>query len=147
MRIKIIEGGFDPWFEIRDYQSSISIPLSQIGATSVFVGTMRDFNQGDRVHSMTLEHYPAMSEKQLKKLGNDAIRRYDINDLLIVHRVGKIIPSDAIVLVAVWSAHRAAAFDACRDLMEELKTTAPFWKLEDIDSGARWVERNTPRGT
>lgn len=145
MSIKIIEGAFDPWREIVDYQASMPSPLSQSGATSVFVGTMRDFNEGDRVHSMTLEHYPAMTLKQLEKIGTDAKQRYDINELLIVHRVGKIIPSDAIVLVAVWSAHRAAAFDACREVMEELKSSAPFWKNEDIDGGSRWVEQNTPR--
>ena len=147
MRAQIVEGAFDPWEQVRDYQTSMTTPMSNIGATSVFVGTMRDFNQGDRVYSMTLEHYAAMTQKQLEKIGSEAMQHYQLNDLLIVHRVGKIIPSDAIVLVAVWSAHRAAAFDACREVMEELKTTAPFWKKEEVESGSRWVEQNTPRSS
>ena len=145
MSIKIVQGVFDPWREVIDFQASMPTPLNQCGATSVFVGTMRDFNDGDRVNSMTLEHYPAMTQKQLEKIGADAKQKYAINELLIVHRVGIILPSDAIVLVAVWSAHRAAAFDACREVMEELKSSAPFWKKEDTDGGSKWVAHNTPR--
>jgi molybdopterin synthase catalytic subunit len=106
---------------------------------------MRDFNEGDAVSAMTLEHYPEMTEKQLQQIIDEAQRRWDIIDALIVHRVGLILPGQPIVLTAVWSAHRAAAFDACRFLMEALKTRATFWKKETLaDGDQRWVEKNTP---
>jgi molybdopterin synthase catalytic subunit len=105
---------------------------------------MRDVNEGDRVRSMTLEHYSGMTEAYLEKISQEAAQRWPILDSLVVHRVGDLAPSDPIVLVAVWSAHRAAAFDACRFLIEELKSQAPFWKKETLKSGtARWVEKNT----
>ncbi|MBD3609256.1 MAG: molybdenum cofactor biosynthesis protein MoaE [Gammaproteobacteria bacterium] len=117
----------------------------QFGATSVFIGTMRDFNEGDDVSVMHLEHYPGMTEKYLQKIAEEAEERWDIQDSVILHRVGDVRPADAIVLVAVWSAHRADAFDASRYLMEELKSRAPFWKKESLLEGdERWVEKNTP---
>ncbi len=115
------------------------------GASANFVGTMRDFNEGDDVVAMHLEHYPGMTEKELDAIINDAKAQWDIVDALIVHRVGDISPGDPIVLTVVCSAHRAAAFDACRFLMEALKSRAPFWKKETLANGEhRWVERNTP---
>jgi molybdopterin synthase catalytic subunit len=85
-----------------------------------------------------------MTEKQLNKIVADANQRYQIIDAYIVHRVGEIVPDESIVLVAVWSAHRGDAFDACRFIMEALKSTAPFWKKELLESGqTRWVEKNT----
>ena len=105
---------------------------------------MRDFNEGDSVTAMTLEHYPGMTEKELEAIIDDAKAKWDIIDALIVHRVGDIHPADPIVLTAVCSAHRAAAFDACRFLMEALKSRAPFWKKETLNNGdTRWVEKNT----
>jgi molybdopterin synthase catalytic subunit len=117
------------------------------GATAMFVGTMRDFNEGDSVTSMVLEHYPGMTEKYLEKLCEQAADRWDILDALIVHRVGKVNPNDTIVLVSVWSTHRADAFEVCRFLMEDLKSRAPFWKKEHLVEGSRWVEKNTPGET
>ena len=114
------------------------------GATAVFVGSMRDFNEGDDVQQMWLEHYPGMTEKHLQTIADEAMQKWDLLDVLLVHRVGEINPGDPIVLVAAWSAHRAAAFDASRYLMEELKSRAPFWKKEQLDSSSRWVEKNTP---
>jgi molybdopterin synthase catalytic subunit len=134
---------FDPWQEIVAHQQAHVAP-GKFGATAVFVGTMRDFNEGDAVQAMVLEHYPGMTEKHLEAIGATARERWPLLDTLIVHRVGEIKPQDPIVLVAVWSAHRAAAFDASRFLMEELKSRAPFWKKENTGEGARWVERNTP---
>ncbi|MCG6864483.1 MAG: molybdenum cofactor biosynthesis protein MoaE, partial [Thiogranum sp.] len=116
----------------------------QFGATAVFVGTMREFSAGDNVQSMVLEHYPGMTEKHLEKICGQARTRWELNDSLIVHRVGELHPGDPIVLVAVWSAHRKAAFEASRWLMEELKTQAPFWKKEQLADASRWVEKNTP---
>jgi len=104
---------------------------------------MRQLNQGDAVRAMTLEHYPGMTEKYLEKVSNEAGERWSILDSLVVHRVGNLLPDDPIVVVAVWSAHRADAFDACRFIIDELKTRAPFWKQETTINGRRWVEKNT----
>ena len=143
MAIEIRPQAFDPFEEIQNYQQQ-QIPAGKYGATASFIGTMRDFNEGDEVQKMTLEHYPGMTESYLNKICDEAKQRWDIMDCLIVHRVGDIAPNDPIVLTAVWSAHRAAAFDACRYLMEELKSRAPFWKKESLPDGHRWVEKNTP---
>lgn len=143
MAVRISDGGFEPATELAAFEASL--PRGAFGATASFVGTMRDLNEGDAVTGMTLEHYPAMTMRELERIVDDAIRDHDILDALIVHRVGDIAPGEPIVLTAVCSAHRAAAFDACRFLMEELKRRAPFWKKEQLaDGGSRWVERNTP---
>lgn len=145
MKIEIRSETFNPWMEIQHYQQSQSLRAGQYGATAVFVGTMRDFNEGERVHSMCLEHYAGMTEKQLQAIAAQAEQRWEILDVLIIHRSGQICPNDPIVLVAVWSAHRAAAYEANRFLMEALKSTAPFWKKEVLQDRSRWVEQNTPK--
>jgi molybdopterin synthase catalytic subunit len=88
---------------------------------------------------MSLEHYPAMTERELQAIGGEAARRWALEDWLVVHRVGALQPGDPIVLVAAWSGHRAEAFAACRYIIEALKTRAPFWKQEQTATGARWV--------
>lgn len=143
MAIQLCEQPFDPAAEIARFEATL--PAGSYGATASFVGTMRNHNEGDSVTAMTLEHYPGMTEKQLEDVVADAKSRWDIIDALIVHRVGDILPGNPIVLTAVCSAHRAAAFDACRFLMEELKSRATFWKKETLANGEqRWVEKNTP---
>ena len=144
MTVRICQAPFDPYDEIRTYQNGIGDGMRSIGATATFVGSMRDFNSDERVDAMTLEHYPGMTEKHLEKIADDAQRRWGLDDVLIVHRVGELKPSDPIVLVAVWSAHRAHAFESCRYIMEDLKSSAPFWKKEQAASGERWVANNTP---
>ena len=144
MSIQILSSGFDPWAYLADYQGAQPAPAGQFGATAVFVGTMRDFNQGDAVQSLFLEHYPGMTESHLEKIAAEAAQRWDLIDTLIVHRVGELKPGEPIVLVAVWSAHRKDAFEASRYLMEELKSRAPLWKKEQLADGSRWVEKNTP---
>jgi len=141
MRVEIREQPFDPWAELVEHQSRLR--PGGYGATAVFVGTMRDFNEGIRVEAMVLEHYPEMTEAHLRELVGSALARFGLDDILILHRIGEIHPGDPIVLVAVWSAHRAAAFEACRAVMEDLKSSAPFWKKEDTSDGERWVQRNT----
>ena len=89
---------------------------------------------------MTLEHYPAMTERELTRIEAEARARWPLLETLIIHRYGRLDPGDRIVLVAVASAHRDAAFDACRFLIDWLKTKAPFWKLEETDAGAEWVD-------
>ena len=144
MGVLIKAAAFDPSAELIQYESS-TLSAGSFGATASFTGTMRDFNEGEPVSAMTLEHYPGMTEKQLEEIIAEAKSQWDIIDALIVHRIGDILPGQPIVLTAVWSAHRAAAFDACRFLMEALKSRATFWKKETLNDGnQRWVEKNTP---
>ncbi|MDP2903790.1 MAG: molybdenum cofactor biosynthesis protein MoaE [Methylovulum sp.] len=144
MAVVIVQGGFDPWQEIQGYQNTLDGMSGKFGATSVFVGTMRDFNAGDPVKGMTLEHYPGMSEKQLETIVAEAQQQWPVLDSLVMHRVGDILPNEPIVLVAVWASHRGDAFDACRYIMEALKSRAPFWKKERLGSeDGRWVGENT----
>jgi len=104
---------------------------------------MRDFNENETVRHMFLDHYPGMTERQLEKIVEEARTRWRFLDALVIHRVGEILPDQPIVLVAVWSSHRGAAFDACRYIMEELKSRVPFWKKETLEEGERWVEKNS----
>ena len=144
MKVEIRKQAFDPWQELAAFQQAAFPDAGRFGATAAFIGTMRDFNEGETVRAMTLEYYPGMTEKHLQAIADDASARWPIDEALIVHRVGDIQPGDPIVLVAAWSAHRAAAFDACRFLIEDLKARAPFWKKEQLADGSRWVETNTP---
>jgi molybdopterin synthase catalytic subunit len=111
-----------------------------VGAIAAFIGTVRDVNDDARVASMTLEHYPGMTEKALAAIVDSAKSRWDIIDALVIHRVGALAPSDQIVLVGVTSAHRGEAFAACEFIIDYLKTQAPLWKKEQTSAGARWVE-------
>lgn len=140
MKIRIQETIFDPWAEISAYQASVPELASKHGATGVFVGTLRDTNAGRAVQAMTLEHYPAMTKKHLEKVCQEAGAQWQLLDSLVIHRVGKILPDEPIVLVACWAVHRADALSACRYIIDELKTRAPFWKLETTTEGQRWVE-------
>ncbi|EHQ52898.1 MULTISPECIES: molybdenum cofactor biosynthesis protein MoaE [Ectothiorhodospira] len=143
MAVHLLAEALEPWETLIRHQQSLAAGC--FGATAVFVGTMRDFNEGDDIQAMTLEHYPGMTERQLETIGQEARRQWPLEDVLIAHRVGRIHPGDPIVLVAAWSAHRQAAFEACRFIMEALKSRAPFWKQERLQSGQqRWVSGNTP---
>lgn len=136
---------FDPWAALAEHERSLAERRGRFGATGVFVGTMRDFNAGDEVESLFLEHYPGMTERELERIAAEALAGWPLESCLIVHRVGAIRPGEAIVLTAAWSAHRGAAFDACRHLIEALKHRAPFWKKETLAGGGRrWVRENTP---
>ena len=143
MRIKVADSLFDPLDEIRSAETELAERRSKIGASSFFVGSMRDFNEGDSVQSMFLEHYSGMTEKRLEEIAGLAKTKWGLDWVLIVHRIGRILPAEPIVLVATWSAHRAQAFDSCRAIMEKLKSTAPFWKKESLNGGTRWVKNNT----
>ncbi len=145
MQVQIKPDPYDPWVELAAYQRrSQRLPSGSYGACASFVGTMRDFNDGESVQSMSLEHYPGMTETQLEQLAEETIQRHGLLDVLILHRIGEIFPDDPIVLVATWSAHRKEALVACRELMEMLKSRATFWKKEHRDQGDRWVQGNTP---
>ena len=134
--IRIQEADFDLSTEITNLRKGDL----HVGAVVSFLGTVRDLNEGSEVHSMTLEHYPGMTEKALEAIVSQAKARWDIRDTLIIHRVGPLKPEDQIVLVAVTSAHRAEAFAACEFMMDYLKTAAPFWKKEETAEGGRWVD-------
>lgn len=138
MTVRVQIQALDPWREVARHEAAQAWG-GKVGAAAVFVGTMRDFSQGQGVAAMTLEHYPGMTEAYLGRISAEARGRWSLLDTLIVHRVGPLTPGEPIVLVAVWSAHREAAFAACRYLIDELKTRAPFWKQEQTAAGARWV--------
>ncbi len=140
MKIEIMNEKFDPWEALVDYKKNVLLNDSRIGATSIFVGTVRDFNDNEEVENMELEHYPGMTEKYLEDMVNSAIKKYNIIDGLVIHRVGLLEPTDPIVVVATWSEHRENAFNATRDIMEALKAQAPFWKKESTNNGFRWVK-------
>ncbi|MFL2552694.1 MAG: molybdenum cofactor biosynthesis protein MoaE [Gammaproteobacteria bacterium] len=140
MYIEIINEEFDPWQKLVEYKRSQLKEKNNIGACSVFLGTMRDINSGDAIKSMELQHYPDMTEGYLEKIVQNATKKYKIIDSIVLHRVGLVNPSDPIVLVASWSEHRDEAFEATRQIMEALKSEAPFWKKEATDKGFRWVE-------
>jgi len=131
---------FDPAAE----QQALRAGNPRIGALVSFLGLMRDLNEGDPVSGLYLEHYPGMTEKALAAIAEEAAKRWDLQGIRIVHRVGELLPQDPIVLVAVTSSHRGDAFRACELLIDYLKTRAPFWKKEITESGERWVDA---RGT
>ena len=137
MSARLCGDAFDPWRELAEYQAGLG--AGKYGACCSFIGTMRDFNAGDSVHSLRLEHYPDMTQRFLDTICDEARARWDILDCLIVHRFGEIRPDETIVLTAAWAAHRTEAFEACRYLIEELKARAPFWKKERTAGGERWV--------
>ena len=114
----------------------------QIGAIVSFVGTVRDL-QSETLKSLTLEHYPEMTEKSLESIVIKARSRWEIENITIIHRVGKLLISDQIVLVIVTSKHRQEAFDSCNFIMDYLKTDAPFWKKESSDKKEKWVDSSS----
>ena len=143
MKVVVQEAPFDPWQEMAAYQEA-NLPKGKVGGSVTFIGTMRDFNEGvEGISTMYLDHYPGMTEKHIERVCQDAMKEWDIIDTFVVHRVGEIKPDDAIVLVGVWSEHRAMAFDACRFIINDLKHRAPFWKKESTPEGERWVAGNT----
>ena len=143
MKVAVKNTAIDPWAEVREYQTARNHLNGKVGATTVFVGTMRDFNEGEEVRRMTLEHYPGMTEKHLEAIAQQAQKDWGLLDVLIMHRVGIVEPSDVLVCVAVWSAHRKEAYAANQFIMENLKAKAPFWKREERPEGVHWVEKNT----
>lgn len=127
-------------FDTQEQYNLLREDCPKIGAIVSFVGLMRDFNEGDDVTSLFLEHYPGMTEKVLDDIRLQAMQRWSLIQVRIVHRVGDLAPSDQIVFVGVSSAHRGDAFAACEFIMDFLKTQAPFWKREKTTHGDRWVD-------
>lgn len=135
-RIQVQSGPID----IAGEQETLWRGKPRVGALVTFIGLMRDINDGAEVRSMTLEHYPGMTEKALAAMAGEAAERWALEDVSILHRVGVLRPQDPIVFVGVSSRHRADAFRACEFLIDGLKTRAPFWKKEQTAAGERWVE-------
>lgn len=136
MAIRVQNAPFDPGAEV----NALHAANVGIGAVVGFVGYVRDFNAGQDVAGMLLEHYPGMTEKALAKIAVEAEQRWPLLRLEILHRVGALEPGEPIVFVGTASAHREAAFEACNFVMDYLKTRAPFWKKEHGSTGASWVE-------
>jgi len=136
LRISIQEAPFDVGAVID--RMRLSDP--GVGAVATFVGVCRDVNDGIGVSDMTLEHYPGMTERAIETIIDEACKRWSLRACEVVHRVGRLAPTELIVLVAVASAHRGDAFTACEFIMDFLKTQAPFWKKETTPQGDRWVD-------
>jgi molybdopterin synthase catalytic subunit len=136
MKIRVQTDGFDLGAEV----DSMRAGRTDVGAIASFVGLARDMNEGCGVQSMTLEHYPGMTEKALANVVGEANARWSLLDVTVIHRVGRLLPGDPIVLVAVAGSHRGEAFAACEFIMDYLKTRAPFWKKEATPDGEHWVD-------
>jgi molybdopterin synthase catalytic subunit len=127
-------------FDVGAELEALSAGRQGVGGVASFIGLVRDLSGGDGVSAMTLEHYPGMTERQLERIEAEARARWPLEEVLIVHRHGRLEPGERIVLCAASSAHREAAFEACMFLVDWLKTKAPFWKLEETGEARRWVE-------
>ena len=136
MTVRVQTEDFDTGQEL----SKMRLANPGIGALVSFIGQVRDMNAGNAINTLTLEHYPEMTESALIAIENEAKTRWNVIDSLIIHRVGTLRPLDQIVLVAVSGMHRGQAFNACEFIMDYLKTSAPFWKKEATSQGERWVE-------
>ncbi|MCU0952820.1 MAG: molybdopterin synthase catalytic subunit MoaE [Burkholderiaceae bacterium] len=136
MPVRVQTEDFDAGVEIARLRAG----NPKVGAVASFIGVARDINDGSAVATLTLEHYPGMTEAALEDICAQARARWDLLDVLVVHRVGEMKPLDQIVLVVVTSAHRGEAFAACEFVMDYLKTEAPFWKKEVTPQGTRWVD-------
>jgi molybdopterin synthase catalytic subunit len=134
--IRVLAEPFDAALLLADF----SARAAGAGAIASFTGLVRDENDGAAVSGLTLEHHPSLTEKVIADIGADAARRFDLTDIVIVHRYGALAPGEAIVFVAAAAAHRRAAFDAVDYVMDRLKTEAPFWKREQRRDGAHWLE-------
>jgi molybdopterin synthase catalytic subunit len=133
--------------QAKDFDLTTEVNLArsknpQIGAIVSFVGTVRDL-QSETLKSLTLEHYPEMTEKSLESIVMKARSRWELENITIIHRIGKLLISDQIVLVIVTSKHRQEAFDSCNFIMDYLKTDAPFWKKESSDKEEKWVDSSS----
>ena len=133
--IKVQTDDFDVGAEL----AALSRGRTEVGAVASFIGLVRDVAGPGELSALTLEHYPGMTERQLAQLEAEALARWPLDKVLIIHRHGRLLPGDQIVLCAATSSHREAAFEACAFLMDWLKTRAPFWKLEEVGGESNWV--------
>jgi molybdopterin synthase catalytic subunit len=143
-RVMLCKKNFDPYQILSDFNSKIKLPGIS-GAQSVFIGFMRNTNnERDDIISMLLDFYPNMTNGYLKNLSKNSIQKYKLDNVLIVHRVGDVVPGECLVIVACWSKHRKESNKAVSDILEDLKHNAPLWKKEFYsDNSFKWVEENT----
>ena len=134
MAVRVQQEDFDIGFESR------ALRHPAVGAIALFVGTVRSLSEDNSVTAMTIEHYPGMTEAEISRIEGEARDRWPLMNVTVVHRVGRLLAGEQIVLVAVSSAHRQAAFDAAQYIMDFLKTDAPFWKAEERGDQVNWVE-------
>jgi molybdopterin synthase catalytic subunit len=128
-------------FDIGTEFAALTAGQTKIGGIGCFIGTVRDNAQDQRVVAMTLEHYPAMTERAIKRIAEEAERRWSLHGCTVIHRIGRLAAGDNIVLVMAAAPQRQAALEATTFLIDWLKTRAPFWKKEEfVDGGAAWVE-------
>jgi molybdopterin synthase catalytic subunit len=127
-------------FDAAAEAAKITRGRTDIGAVVTFTGICRDREAGHGVAALTLEHYPGMAEEEIARHVAEAEKRWPLNGVTVIHRYGRMVPGDNIVLVVTAAAHRAAAFAAAEFLMDYLKTRAPFWKQEERAAGAAWVD-------
>jgi molybdopterin synthase catalytic subunit len=136
MKIQVQEADFDFGAEV----SALRIGQPKVGAVAAFIGAVRDLNEGSDVDCLELEHYPGMTERALERIAAEAIARWHLADVTVIHRFGRLAPTDQIVMVAVAATHRGEAFAACEFIMDYLKTEAPFWKKEGSGADRHWVD-------
>ncbi len=141
--IRIQQADFDVACEI----AALTNGRTDIGAVVSFSGICRGSEGSDPIAALTLEHYPGMAEAEIKRHADEAMSRWALDGLTVIHRFGRIEPGENIVLVVTASKHRQAAFQAAEFLMDYLKTSAPFWKREESARGASWVEARGPDDT
>jgi molybdopterin synthase catalytic subunit len=134
--IRIQQADFDVAKEI----AALSKGRTDVGAVVTFSGICRGSENGEPIAALTLEHYPGMAEAEIGRHADEALARWPLQGLTIIHRFGRIAPGENIVLVVTASSHRQAAFEAADFLMDYLKTNAPFWKREESENGASWIE-------
>ncbi len=126
-------------FDVGAELGKMTAGRSDIGGLASFIGLVRERTEAGALSAMTLEHYPGMTEKRLGEIEAEAMRRWPLSATLIIHRYGRLLPGERIVLVATSSSHRQAALESCQFLIDWLKTKAPFWKLEETSAGGQWV--------
>ncbi len=138
MLIRVQAGDFDPETE------ADMLAVRGAGARVSFVGTVRDFAADAQVSALEIEHYPRMTETELARIAQEVAHRFELLDVLVLHRYGHLAAGARIVLVVTWARHRKAAFRGCEEIVDILKTRAPFWKKEITGQGATWVQGETP---
>lgn len=141
IRIRIVADPMDPFRVLAD--ASAAIRSVQCGACASFIGNVRRDDGAVPLHSLYLEHYPGMTEREIEGVCDEVQARWNTQHIEVWHRIGQLHPGDPIVVVGVWSEHRASAFDACRSVISFLKERAPIWKREQFDKNYQWVTKNT----
>lgn len=138
-RVELFDGEFQPFDVVQQHQKI----TPTTGAQSVFIGYMRDFREQNHVDKMHIAHYSPMTENQLQRIADHVVEQYQLLDLYVGHRVGDVIPTSPLVVVAATALHRTNAIAGAAEMLEKLKYQAPFWKKEYHKTTSQWVDKNT----